>query len=46
MINLFCDDCKDIQSSQLQLRTEGESITIECLNCGTMRRLKNEVPRQ
>lgn len=43
MINVFCDKCKYIPNSQIQIRTEGErkSIVIECLTCGDMKRLKD-----
>ncbi len=38
MINVFCDKCKDISDSQLQMRGEGNTIVIECLTCGDMKR--------
>ncbi len=40
MINLFCDKCVNVPDAQLNLRTEDNSIIIECLVCGAMKRFK------
>lgn len=40
MINIFCDKCTHNSNAKLQVRTEGDTIVIECLECGEMQRLK------
>ncbi len=42
MINIFCDKCRHDSKAKLNLRTEGDSIVIECLKCGEMKRFGPE----
>ena len=42
MINVFCDTCKFSSNSKMQIRVEGNSIVIECLECGDAKRFKKQ----
>lgn len=40
MINIYCDKCRNIKDSQLNIRSEGKAIIIECLTCGAMQKIQ------
>lgn len=42
MINIFCDSHKIDKNSRMNIRSEGNTIIIECLVCGDMKRISNK----